>query len=115
MHDGDALPPFGLVPTDELCSACYNEHPEPRGNRCPVAAWETARRHLADLVETMDAGLLPAAQSLAIRGQADLMAVELEQGLWSGSERPVVRGSLHRVVVPAESHVHEFNTLSLII
>ena len=79
MHDGDALPPFGLVPTDELCAACYNEHPEPRGNRCPVAAWETARRHLADLVETMDAGLLPAAQSLAIRGQADLMAVELEQ------------------------------------
>ena len=39
MHDGDALPPFGLVPTDELCSACYNEHPEPRGKRCPVAAW----------------------------------------------------------------------------
>ena len=29
----DAPPPFGLVPTDELCSACYNEHPEPRGNR----------------------------------------------------------------------------------
>ena len=79
MHDGDAPPPFGLVPTDELCSACYNEHPEPRGNRCPVAAWEAARRHLADLVETMDAGLLPAAQSLVIRGHADLMAVELEQ------------------------------------
>ncbi len=79
MRDGDALPPFGLVPTDELCSACYNEHPEPRGNHCPVAAWETARRHLAGLVETMDAGLLPAAQSLVICGQANLMALELEQ------------------------------------
>ena len=79
MHDADALPPFGLVPTDELCSACYNEHPEPRADRCPVAAWETARRHLANLVETMDAGLLPAAQSLVIRGHADQMAVELEQ------------------------------------
>src|SRR5215212_4719558 len=72
-------PPFGLTPTDELCAACYNEHPEPRGERCPVAAWETARRHLADLVETMDAGLLPAAQSLVIRGHADLMAGEREQ------------------------------------
>ena len=72
-------PPFGLIPTDELCSSCFNEHPEPRGDRCPIAAWETARRQLADLVETMDAGLLPAAQSLVIRGHADLMAVELEQ------------------------------------
>jgi hypothetical protein len=39
----------------------------------------TARRQLADLVETMGAGVLPAAQSRVIRVLADLMAVELEQ------------------------------------
>jgi hypothetical protein len=75
----DRPPLFGLIPTDAMCSACYNEHPEPRGDRCPVAAWETARRQLADLVETMDAGVLPIAQGLVIRGHAELMAVELEQ------------------------------------
>jgi hypothetical protein len=75
----DRPPPFGLVPTDEMCSACFNEHPEPRGDRCPVAVWDTARRQLADLVETMDAGVLPTAQGTVIRALADLMAVELEQ------------------------------------
>src|SRR4051794_21114059 len=74
----DDLPPFGLIPIDELCSACFNEHPEPRGVRCPIAAWETARRQLTDLVETMDTGTLPAAQCTVICALADLMAVELE-------------------------------------
>jgi hypothetical protein len=72
-------PPFGLTPTDELCPACWNEHPEPRGERCPIAAWDTARRQLGDLVETMDTGVLPTAQGTVIRALADLMAVELEQ------------------------------------
>ena len=72
-------PPFGLTPTDELCPACFNEHPEPRGDRCPIATWDTARRQLADLVETMDAGVLPTAQGTVIRALADLMAAELEQ------------------------------------
>ena len=43
-----------------------------------MAAWETARLQLADLVETMDAGLLPAAPSVVIRGHADLISVEFE-------------------------------------
>jgi hypothetical protein len=72
-------PPFGLTPSEEMCSACYNKHPEPYGDRCPVIAWETVRRQLADLVETMDAGVLPTVQSLVIRGHAELMAVEFEQ------------------------------------
>jgi hypothetical protein len=63
----------------ESCDACFGEHPAPRGATCPVAAWENARRAITELLDIVDAGTLPPAQSDAIRALSDQLALELER------------------------------------